>query len=329
MPRGLPAQPRALPCRGGILLNAVRAVRGDVEPSALGAVYCHEHLFTDPGYVHGDPAAADLVLDDTDRSAAELDIFRRAGGGAVVDLTTTEYGRAPARLREISERTGIHVVAATGHIMEPYWRGVVDIAGRTHDELVDEMVRDLTKGYADAPEIRAGVIKVGTSPDTVHPDEARMFRAAADAQRATGAPIFTHTTAGTVPLEQVRMLREAGADLTRVLIGHQDRRLDWDTHLAIVEAGCSIAYDCISKEQYLPDADRIVFLRRLIDAGHGDRICVSGDLARRSYLTSYGGGPGLSYILWRFLPWLRQSGVDDDAVRRLVVDNPARLLTWV
>lgn len=307
---------------------SVRTLLGDIASDELGPVYCHEHLFTDPGYATGRPEMIDLVLDDTEKSQAELEIFRLAGGRTVVDLTTTEYGRAPARLREISERTGVHVISATGHIMEPYWRGVEDIAGRSDEDLVDEMVRDLTKGFPDAPEIRAGVIKVGTSQDHVHPDEARMFSAAAEAQRVTGAPIFTHTTAGTLGREQVAMLSDAGADLTKVLIGHQDRRLVWDDHLAVVEAGCSIAYDCISKEQYLPDAERIAFIRRLIDAGHGGRICVSGDLARRSYLTSYGGGPGLSYILWRFLPWLRQQGVAEQDVRRLVVDNPAKLLAW-
>lgn len=304
----------------------VRTVRGDVTPDELGQVYCHEHLFTDPGYVAGDPDARDIVLDDPDASAAELEIFRRAGGGTVVDLTTAEYGRSPARLRDISARTGVHVVAATGHIMEPYWRGVVDIAARSHDDLVAEMVTDLTEGFSQEPSVRAGVIKVGTSPGAVHPDEARMFRAAAEAQARTGAAIFTHTSGGELPREQVRMLDEAGADLTRVLIGHQDRRLHWEDHLAVVESGASIAYDCISKEQYLPDLDRIDFLGRLVKEGHAERICLSGDLARRSYLTSYGGGPGLSYILWRFVPWMRQQGIADEDIRRFLTTNPARLL---
>jgi phosphotriesterase-related protein len=95
-----------------------------------------------------------------------------------------------------------------------------------------------------------------------------------------------------------------------------------------LESGCFIGYDCISKEQYVPDTERIAFIKRLIEAGYGDRICLSADLARRSYLTAYGGGPGMSYVLWRFLPWLRQSGVSEDEARRLVVENPARLLAW-
>jgi 5-phospho-D-xylono-1,4-lactonase len=305
----------------------VRTVLGDVPVSELGAVYCHEHLFCRPGD-DTQPGFGDLVLDDTDRSAEELRIFSRAGGGTVVDVSTSEYGRDAARLAEISKLTSVNVVAATGHIMETLWDGVEDIAGRSDSDLVAELVRDLTEGFPDAPGVRAGVIKVGTSMDGPTRDEERMLCAAAEAQRITGAPITTHTTRGTAPLEQIRIFTDAGADLSHVIIGHQDHRLDWDDHLAIVEAGCFIGYDCVSKEQYVPDAERIGFIKRLIEAGHGGQICLSGDLARRSYLTAYGGGPGLSYVLWRFIPWLRQSGVSEDAARRLIVDNPARLLSW-
>jgi phosphotriesterase-related protein len=305
----------------------VRTVLGDVEPSALGATYCHEHFFCRPGDER-QPGFEDLVLDDTERSAEELRIFRRAGGSTVVDVTTSEYGRDAARLAEISRRTGVNVVAATGHIMEALWDGVEDVAERSDGDLVAEMVRDLTEGLPGAPGVRAGVIKVGTSKDGPTRDEERVLRAAVEAQRRTGAPITTHTTKGTAPLEQLRIFQDAGADLGHVIIGHQDHRLDWHDHLAIVEAGCYIGYDCISKEQYVPDAERIAFIARLIEAGHGDRICLSGDLARRTYLTAYGGGPGMSYVLWRFLPWLRQRGVSEDDARGLVVDNPARLLAW-
>lgn len=307
-------------------MTFVRTVRGDVAPDDLGCVYVHEHLLcaAPPHLENGNP---DLVLDDAERSAAELELFAKAGGGAVVDLTTAEYGRDAAGLRGISERSGVHVVAATGHIMQGYWGGVLDLSARSDTELVDELVGDLTEGI-DETGVRAGVVKIGTSHNKVTEDEARMFQAAAKAQRQTGAPISTHTTAGTMARAQVDMLRDAGADLERVIIGHLDRRLDWDEHLAVARSGVYLGYDCISKEQYQPDASRIDFIVRLIDEGFGDRICLSGDLARRSYLTSYGGGPGFTYILWRFVPWLRQNGVAEAHIDRLLIDNPARLLAW-
>jgi predicted metal-dependent phosphotriesterase family hydrolase len=309
-------------------VTVARTVQGDVAVEELGVTYCHEHLFTRPP---GDPAREgyeDLLLDRSDLSARELEIFAAAGGQSVVEVTTSEYGRDPARMAEVSKATGVHVVAATGHIVEAYWDGVEDIAGRTDAELVGELVRDLTEGFPDAPGVRAGIIKVGTSLDGPTPDELRMLRAAAEAQRETGAPITTHTTRGTAGREQLRILAAAGADLSRVCIGHQDHRLHAEDHLAIVGSGAFIGFDCISKEQYEPDLGRIAHIRLLLEAGHGDQVCLSGDLARRSYQTSYGGGPGFSYVLWRFVPWMWQEGIAHEDTDRMLVDNPARLLGW-
>jgi phosphotriesterase-related protein len=126
----------------------------------------------------------------------------------------------------------------------------------------------------------------------------------------------------------VRIFEEAGADLEKVCIGHQDRRLVWEDHLAVVKSGCRIGYDCISKEHYEPEAKRIEFAKRLVDEGYGDQLVLSGDIARKSYLTSYGGGPGFTYIMWRFVPWLWQEGVSREATDKMLVDNPAKLFAW-
>jgi phosphotriesterase-related protein len=176
--------------------------------------------------------------------------------------------------------------------------------------------------------VRAGVIKVGTSKDAVHPDEEKMLRAAAIVQRDLGVPITTHTTKGTIPEEQIRIFEDAGADLSRVCIGHQDLKLDYEQHLRVVSSGAMIGYDCISKEHYGPDKTRVEFIKNLIEAGYGDQILVAGDIARQSYLTSYGGGPGFTYILWRFIPWLWTEGVPREATDKLLIDNPARFFAW-
>ena len=53
-------------------------------------------------------------------------------------------------------------------------------------------------------------------------------------------------------------------------------------------------------------------------------------LEQRSYLPGYGsgGGPGYTYILWRFLPWLKEEGLPEDVIQDLVVNNPARALQF-
>jgi phosphotriesterase-related protein len=309
------------------MTGTVHTVLGEIAPSELGVTYAHEHLLTQPGE-HLLNGSDDTILDSLDNSAAEMELFKQAGGRAIVELSCSEYGRDAGGLAELSRRTGVHVIAATGHIMEGYWRGVLDLSDRTIASLVDEMVHDLTEGFPEAPGVKAGVIKVGTSKAAVHPDEEKMLRAAAIVQRDLGVPITTHTTAGNIPLEQVRIFEEAGADLEHVCIGHQDRRLVWDDHLAVVKSGCRIGYDCISKEHYEPEAKRIAFAKRMVEEGYGDHVVLSGDIARKSYLTSYGGGPGFTYILWRFVPWLWQEGVSHEATDRMLIDNPANLFAW-
>jgi 5-phospho-D-xylono-1,4-lactonase len=301
----------------------VRTVLGDVEPSALGRTYCHEHLITRPPARFGE----DLRLDDEDRTAAELERFQAAGGGAIVDATTPEFGRDALALQRLAERANIAVVASTGHVSEEYWRGVLDLESRSEEELVAEYVSELSNGMDGGP-APAGIVKAGTSAGGPTTSEATLLRAAAAAQRETGAPITTHTTAGTGALEQTDVLADAGADLTHVCIGHIDRLLDWDLHLELARRGVFLGYDCISKEQYAPDAERVRFITRLVEEGHGGQVCLSGDLARRSYLEAWGGSPGYAYILQTFLPRLRAEGLEEEHVKTLVVDNPARFLAW-
>ena len=304
----------------------VRTVVGDVSPAALGAVYCHEHLITCPGpHVPGE--GEDLRLDDEGRALEELRRFAAAGGGTLVEVTTPEFGRDAAALARLAEASGTAIVATTGHVSEEYWRGVLDLDASSEEALTDEFVRELEVGI-DETGVRAGVIKVGTSLNGATPVERKVIRAAARAQRVTGAPITTHTTAGTAALEQVRLLEAAGAAPERVCVGHLDRRLVWREHFELARTGVFLGYDCISKEQYAPDRARADFIVRLVEAGFGDRVCLSGDLARRSYLVAWGGAPGYAYILERFLPLLREQGLTEAQARALVVDNPARHLVW-
>ena len=308
-------------------MSKVHTVLGEISPDELGATNGHEHLLTMPG-PHLLNGSDDMVLDSIEKTTAELELFKQSGGGCVVELSCLEYGRDGGGLAEVSRRSGVHVIAATGHIMEGYWRGVIDLSDRTVESLVDEFTHDLVEGFPEAPDVRAGVIKVGTSRDRVHPDEVKTLTAAALVQRDLGVPITTHTTKGTIPQEQIRIFEEAGADISKVCIGHQDLRLDYDQHLDVVKSGAYIGYDSISKEHYGPDATRVDFIKRLVEAGHGGQILLAGDIARKSYLTSYGGGPGFTYLLWRFIPWLWQEGVSKEATDKMLIDNPARLFAW-
>ncbi|MCA0453541.1 MAG: phosphotriesterase-related protein [Chloroflexi bacterium] len=299
----------------------IRTVRGDISPEALGVTYMHEHLF---GYSFKPDADMDLRLDSEAAATTELHHFRMAGGQAVVEMSPGDYNRSPLVLKRLSEATGVHIVSVSGFIKgssaDPF------VTDKSINQIADELTYEITEGIGDTG-IKAGLLKAGSSLDKITPNEEKIFRAVARAQRETGALISTHTEAGTMALEQVELLRSEGVTPERILIGHTDRRLDWDYHLAIANKGVTLGYDQFSKEKYFPDSQRVDFLVRMIKAGFGKQIAISGDLARRSDWTGYGGGPGYTFILWRIIPWLRKKGLTTADIQMLMVDTPRRLLS--
>ncbi len=306
-------------------MSIIRTVAGDIAPDELGICYPHEHVLTHPPAAVAD---SDLTMDSEAAAIRELGYFYAAGGRALVEMSPRDYGRDPEGLRRVSAASGVHLICTTGWHKDAFSRPWIE--ERSITSLVDEIVREVEEGI-DGTGVRAGVVKAASSLNTITPTEEKAFRAAARAQRETGALITTHTEAGTMGLEQVELLRSEGADPARIVIGHVDRNMDLDYHRALLSSGVTVIYDQLSKEKYYPDSLRVQFLTTLVAEGFGDQLMLSGDLARKSYWPSYGGwgGPGLTYILWRFVPWLREAGLDGARVEAMLLHTPARVLQLV
>jgi 5-phospho-D-xylono-1,4-lactonase len=298
----------------------VRTVRGDIAPESLGVTYMHEHLY---GFSPSEGTDPDLNLGSEAAAAHELMLFKRAGGQAVVEMSPQDYNRNPLALKRLSETTGVHIVMVTGYIKAASADKFVD--HKSVKEITRELIQDVQEGV-NGTGIKAGLLKAGSSLNKITANEEKMLRGAAQAQRETGALISTHTEAGTMALEQIAIFKEAGVPPEKILMGHMDRKLDYDYHLEVAKTGVTLGFDQFSKEKYYPDFQRIDFITKLFKAGYGKQIAISGDLARRSDLTSYGGGPGYTFILWRIIPWLRKSGLTQEDIHTLFVETPKRLL---
>jgi phosphotriesterase-related protein len=300
-------------------------VTGPVQRDGLGITNIHEHLVCCPPspQKERDP---DLILDSEDRAAQELSWFAMAGGRTLVEWSTVDYGRDAATLHRLSRKTGVQVIATTGYLRGEYAGRLV--ARKSLNQLVDLIVREISEGI-EGTKVRAGVIKAGSGLDSIDAVEEKALRAAARAQRETGAPLGTHTSGGTMGVAQLRILLQEGAKSERILIGHLDRKLDLDYHMEIARKGAFLGYDNISKEEFGQDSQRIALIKQLILNGFGDQVLLGCDLARKSYWPSYGGGPGFTYLLWRFVPWMRREGISAEAIEKQLVLNPARFLCFI
>lgn len=300
----------------------IRTVLGDIAPEALGFTLGHEHVFARPPEDVTDP---DLRLDDEEKSIAELISFHRAGGGAVVDMTTRDYGNDAGALARISKAAGVHIVAATGFNKGRFSDRLS--AGMTTDEIASWMTAEVRQGIAGT-KVRAGLIKAASSFGGPNDNEWRIFEAAAEAHRRTGAPISTHTEKGTWADGQVALLTGLGVPADRILIGHLDLNPDLAYLRDIAAAGVFMGFDQFSKAKYLADSARIELVARLVADGHGGQIVISGDMARRSYLVSWSGSPGYRYFLTRLPQEFERLGIDRVKYGSLVRDNPRRLLAF-
>jgi predicted metal-dependent phosphotriesterase family hydrolase len=297
-------------------------VLGPADPAGWGVTLCHEHLAID---LSGATQNPDKALTDEALVTAEVADLVAAGGRALIEVTAIGMGRNTDALRRIAETTGCRVVCATGFY---YGRWLPELVHRSSvAELAELMERELTEGIEGIEGgVRAGVIgEIGTSLWKVLPAEEKLFQAAALAQQRTGAPIMTHTSLGTMALEQLDILERAGADLSKVSISHQDLNGDVDTHVAIARRGAFVQYDTVGKERYQPDELRLRMVAEMADRGWAHRLMLSCDISRPSQLCRCG-GYGYAYLLTGFVPRLRALGIGPELLERMLVVNPSQFL---
>lgn len=338
--------------------RVVRTVRGPIDPTDLGVTLMHEHLWMDSTpllAVHGYPARADLGpwdsavatearwnpgthpdnyrLTDADATVEELAPFVAGGGRSVVELTPPSLGRDPVRLREISERSGVHVVLGAGQYLEPIHEPWV--ASATEAELTGRLLAEVRDGI-DGSGIRPGIFgEIGTS-DPVLPGELRVLRAVAAASSASGLAISVHLHPwgyeGSVVLDT---LVAAGAAPERVVLGHLNTAIDDPAALRdLADRGATLGFDLFGFDHSLlgpgrwPPSDRDVAatIAALADDGYADRIVLGQDVGVRTRLRRWGGW-GYAHLLEHVVPVMRELGIGEDAMQAMLVGNPARLLS--
>jgi phosphotriesterase-related protein len=342
----------------------VMTVRGPVPADQLGRTLMHEHVLFDlQTYLHQPPDPSDapfvqapLSLDtlwwvrehpmanrenlaqtDPGLASREVERFKAAGGTTIVEVSSIGLSRDVRGLQEISERTGVNIVAGTGYYVGS--SHPASLAGRGVEDVTAELIHDLQIGL-DGTTIRAGVIgEIGTS-DPLYDTEVLVLRAAARAQAATGVAMVVHPAPTHRSAEAFRswlyILESEGAIPAQVVLSHLEARLgDRPEDFAVLaERGYMLALDTWGNSKHyesrnfsMPsDGDRIRLLTWLVQQGLAPHLVLAQDVCYRDALTAYG-GPGYGHILRAIVPRLIAAGVPSAALDTVLVANPRRVLT--
>jgi phosphotriesterase-related protein len=316
------------------MAKMIMTVAGPISPDELGVTLMHEHFtFAYPGWF------ADDSMAPYDRHAAEtacfkvLDDVKKLGVKTIVDATAADVGgRDPILLKDLSEKSGVHIIASTGLFPESvgaagYYKWQSAMRGRNLEEDLGELFfTEITVGIRGSG-VKAGLIKVATGDPTISDYEAAVIKAAVRVAKETGVSIITHTEGPTVGPAQQDLFIRFGANPKRVMIGHQNNSEDIEyAYSQLEKPGFYLGFDRVNPLMSGASEDNIV---SLMVRGYGDRIMISHDcifywLGRPGRLSPQFADWHPDYLFKKLLPKMRAANVTDEQIRGILVGNPRK-----
>ncbi len=342
-----------------------QTVLGLIHSGDLGITLPHEHLLIDMEIWFEEPKETELKklafepvsieniswimynqynnldnlrLLDEEVAVKEAMFFKKEGGGTIVDVTSASLSRDLPGLKRISRATGLNIITGSGYYVVS-GASCRDFDKKNEDEIAEEIVTDILVGACHT-EIRAGIIgEIGCSWP-LQDREKKSLRACARAQKRTGAAITIHPGRHeNSPMEIIRFLDDAGADIGRIIMGHIDRTGFLPATIReIAKTGCYLEYDIFGGNPFYPlhfgvfnrpcDRERIEQILELINEGFLNQILISQDTCLKSKLVRYG-GQGYAHILRNIVPQMLARGITQEHIKTIMVENPSRYLCFI
>lgn len=306
----------------------VMTVTGPVWPEALGITDAHTHTWIEPvaGTRPGLP-----VLYDRSAIIAELIEYYVSGGASLIDCQPGGCGRNGEIMRELSQASGVQIVACTGFHLRQYYPadGWIYQPDTDVEAATDYFIEEITVGLRETEHllqpVRAGFIKIACEAD-LNQVPAHLIEAAARAGVATGVVIEVHTEKGAEAEKIAQRFEQHGFSLTKLIICHIDKQPDFGLHAELARAGVTLEYDTFYRAKYQPEQNVWPLLAQMVAAGLGQRVVIATDMAQAAMWRRLGGSPGQTAFTGQILPRLRALGFAEETIQQLMGQNIANLL---
>ncbi|WP_293878641.1 phosphotriesterase-related protein [uncultured Brevibacterium sp.] len=315
--------------------NVVPTVTGSIPVEHLGRTLAHEHVF-----VVGEEMRQNYQNDwDEEEKIAQavrdLNELKSLGIDSILDPTVIGLGRYIPRIQRIAEQIDLNIVVATGVYTynEVPFQFHFSGPGLLFDQpepMTELFVSDIENGIAGTG-VKAGFLKCAIEEQGLTPGVERVMRAVAQAHVRTGAPITVHTNVhNRSGLDAQRVLREEGADLTKVVIGHSGDSTDLDYLMELADAGSILGMDRFGLDVLLPFEQRVDTVAELAKRGYADRMVLAHDAS--CFIDWFDPHAKAQAVpKWNFrhisedvLPALVERGVSEDQIDTMLVDNVRR-----
>lgn len=316
---------------GSLLLAAkqpelrVQTVTGPIPASQMGLTLIHEHILVD--FVGADKISPDRWKrpDVVTRMLPPLRELYQSGCRTLVECTPAYLGKDPLLLRELSQKSGLHILTNTGYY------GAVDnkflpphAFTETADQLADRWTRDFETGVDGVQDVKPGFMKISVNPGPLSTLHRKLVTAAARTHRRTGLTIYSHTGPYVPAFEQIEVLRQEGVRPDAFVWVHAQGN-SMVHYARAVREGAWVSLDGLDGSNVEKYAENLLlmkengFLHRTLlshDAGWYDPGKPNGGPVDRSYL-----------VLFRqLMPMLNSRGFTEAELNQLLVQNPQQAL---
>ena len=295
-----------------------------------------------------------MKLDDEITMTAEVADFKAGGGNSIVEASAPGIRSAAAdliALKRIAENSGVHIVASTGLYVEDTWPDCY--RAMTHDQFIKFLESEICRGIGNTG-ILPGHIKAAYEVYTPQLD--MYLRAAAFVSGRTGLALQVHlgpdVSADELRRQVVKPLLEGGCIPGKTILCHvqyllgvlsldclinQPGRIPFDLSLLeeLLAQGFVLAFTPLGFEAdnellglaHYPDWYALSGMMALIRQGYAAQIVIGNDVFTK-LATRRGGGDGYQRLTNFIIPVLTKCGVCNTDIRKIIFENPARILAF-
>jgi predicted metal-dependent phosphotriesterase family hydrolase len=304
----------------------VQTVTGPIPAGDLGFTLPHEHVMCD--FIGADKTGPHRWKQD-EVIAKALPFLREINSRGVktlFDCTPAYIGRDPIVLKRLAQETGLNIVTNTGYYGAANDKYLPKLAfDETAEQLAARWVKEWEKGI-DETGVRPGFIKIGVDPATgdrprLSAVDEKLVRAAATASQRTGLTVASHTGQGAAALEEVRIFREEGAKLEKLIIVHADSEPDPTMHEKMAGSGAWVEYDGVGSR---PIEQHVKLVKVMLER-RPDRLLLSMDAGWYN-VGEPDSGKFRPYtdLTNKLLPALKQVGISQQVIDQVTIENPAK-----
>jgi len=331
----------------------IETVLGAIAADDLGLTSMHEHVLADSsrlqrpgrqpapeqdqvtmsvlGYLRWNQLALadNLRLDDPALAVEELAAARALGQRSVVDSTSWGLGPNHAALPEISRRAGMTIICSYGTYLP---RTLPTAVAELDETALETNFFNALTDRVPGTSFRAGILGIMGTTGSITDDEWMRLRAGARAAVRSGSAMTVrldqHQRAGTSVLKRCAA---EGLAADRIVFTNVDEYLDaayWEE----LSAAGAVLEMCFGTEasqrgrvENPSDQERLDFFLRFVTDHPQSRFVLGGSTWTKAQLKNFG-GYGYEHLQARIVPELTDRGMDRDALQRMLIGEPRRLL---